>query len=184
MDSDDVGQVGDDADHPPNADHHRSELWREACVMALYLSIVMLATLAVLPDDYGLSRGDTHHDPEVLALVWGTTFGLALAHWFAFELTAVGFGRGRVLRADLALAGAQLAGAAAVAIAISVVLLFNDDETDVDAAAFAPSLILGVAGYVVGRAAGRSVFVSMLLGVVVLVLGLAVASVKAVLGGH
>jgi hypothetical protein len=175
-------EAGDD--DRSKSEHHRQELWREAIVMALYLSIVVLATLAVLPEDYGVSRGDDDHGPPLLALIWGTTIGLALAHWFAFELTAMGFGRGRILRADLELAGAQLAGAAAVALTTTVVILISDEGDQVDAAGFVPALIIGVAGYLVARAAGRSKVVSVLVGVGVLLLGTAVAAIKAFLAGH
>jgi len=46
--------------------------------MGLYVSITLLAALAV--------TGDGDGSEDVLAIVWGTTIGLALAHWFAFDL--------------------------------------------------------------------------------------------------
>jgi hypothetical protein len=153
--------------------------------MALYVSIVVLAELAALPGDYGESDGGAGHSgPPLLAIVWGTSIGLALAHWFAFELAAVGFGGGKVLRRDLELAGAQMAGAALVAIATTIPILFADDASRVSAAAFAPSLIIGFAGYGVARTAGWSVRTSVATGVIVLAAGVAVAVIKAVLAGH
>src|SRR4051794_11711927 len=48
--------------------------------MALYVSITLLAALTAT------DRNDPHLN--VLALIWGTTVGLALAHWFAFTLAS------------------------------------------------------------------------------------------------
>ncbi len=114
----------------------------------------------------------------------GTAIGLALAHWFAFVVAGVGFAGGKVLRHDLRLAGAQVVGAAVVAAATTVPVVLVDDESQVDAALFAPALILGVAGYLVGRDGGRSAAASIVAGVVALGAGLLVASIKTVLAGH
>src|SRR5690606_5466434 len=50
---------------------------REAFTMALYTSITLLGALTV--------TGRRQSDVNVFAIVWGTTVGLALAHWFAFS---------------------------------------------------------------------------------------------------
>ena len=65
----------------------RRRVWRDATAMTLYVSIVLLAELAALPA--GDEAGGTVHGPvgwELIAIIWGTTVGLALAHWFAFPL--------------------------------------------------------------------------------------------------
>src|SRR3954462_2681580 len=59
--------------------HEGRRLRREALTMALYVSITLLATLTAVPSDAHLNE---------LAIIWGTTIGLALAHWFAFVLAA------------------------------------------------------------------------------------------------
>jgi hypothetical protein len=54
---------------------------RESITMGLYITISLLAVLTVQPqDDATVAAG--------LTLVWGTTVGLTLAHWMAFQLTA------------------------------------------------------------------------------------------------
>ena len=77
--------------------------------MALYVAICLLASLIVIPES-GVEH--TH----VMGLIWGITLGLALAHWFAFRLSARMVGAGTVRSSDVELAGAQLLGAAGVAV--------------------------------------------------------------------
>ena len=50
--------------------------------MALYVAICLLGVLTAVAE-----RADAGH-VSVFTLVWGTTVGLALAHWFAFRLSA------------------------------------------------------------------------------------------------
>ena len=71
-----------------------------------------------------------------------------------------------------------------VAAATSIAVLAADDAWKVDAAAFVPSLIIGLAGYRVARTRGRSVAASVVLSGVVLAAGVAVAVVKTALAGH
>src|SRR5262249_58459742 len=71
---------------------HRVELIREATVMILYVSVVEIADLAALPEAHyvhGRVTGPT--GGYMLAIVWGTAIGLALAHWFAFRVAAPAF---------------------------------------------------------------------------------------------
>jgi hypothetical protein len=153
----------------------------EGTVMVLYVSIVLLATLVALPEDFG----DTGNAAlELIALEWGTAIGLALAHWFAFSVAGALLAGGLPTREDLQIIGAQLAGAVLVAVATTVPILVVGSDSDVTAAAFAPALILGFAGYRVARSSGRSVFPAVFSGVIVLVVGLTVAVIKALLSGH
>lgn len=58
------------------------ELRKEPFTMALYVAVCLLAALTALSE---------HADRElveVLGIVWGSTIGLALAHWFAFRMSA------------------------------------------------------------------------------------------------
>src|SRR5512135_2757479 len=98
--------------HPPAADvsgHHEEvvELRKEAYTMALYVAICLLAALVALPK--------TGAHAHAIGIVWGVTIGLAVAHWFAFRVSARMVGAGSVRPHDVKLAGAQLGGAAAVA---------------------------------------------------------------------
>src|SRR6478736_4524646 len=70
----------------------RTELLREAATMVLYVSVVEIAELATLPE--GHFSGGRVTGPvgvQLLAIVWGTAIGLALAHFFAFRIAAPGF---------------------------------------------------------------------------------------------
>lgn len=158
------------------------ELWREATVMALYISIVLLAAIVSLPDSFGSESDKGLH--TLLFTIWGTTIGLALAHWFAFNVAAVGFRGGRILRHDIAEAGAQLGGAAAVAAVTTIPILLVHGDYLIDAVVLGPAAVLGVAGYRVARWSDRSKPHAFLAGVLVLALGLGIAILKASLAGH
>lgn len=156
--------------------------------MVLYVSIVLLATLAALPaggsDDDGAHGSSGVHGGALLGLIWGTTLGLALAHWFAFRVTARGFGGGHATRQDGAEALAQLGGATAVAVLCSLPVLLLPDDREVAVAAWVPAVVVGVGAYLASRVGGRSPRLALALGLVALVVGLAVAAVKNALAGH
>jgi FtsH-binding integral membrane protein len=161
---------------------------REGMTMALYVAIVLLATLTALPTgsetEGGGHDGGGVHGLPLIGLIWGTTIGLALAHWFAFRLAARTFGGGRVSAGNLAVGLAQLAGAAVVGLLCTIPVLLADDADDVQAATWVPAAVVGIAGYAVGRASGRTKAHSLLVGLAVTVYGLTVASVKNFLLGH
>ena len=155
--------------------------------MVLYLSVVMIATLAALPS--GAESGDGHgasgvHGIQLVGLIWGTSIGLALAHLFAFRLTARAFSGGKVGEKDVVIGLAQLAGAALVAALCTIPVLFAGDDTEVQVTLFVPALLVGLAGYGVARASDRSKTQALILAGVVIVMGLTVASVKNFLVGH
>lgn len=172
-----------DATHGPRLDE-RTELWREATTMALYVAIVVLAAVVALPTDGRGEHAGGVHGLALLGLVWGTTIGLALAHWFAFRLAARGFGGGKVGPHEVAIGLAQVAGAALVAALCSIPVLVFGRDHDVQFTAFVPALIVGAAGYLVGRESGHTPLRSILVGAAALVLGVAIAVVKNVLAGH
>jgi hypothetical protein len=150
----------------------------EVTTMALYVSIALLAALAAVDDD-ALSRND------VLLLIWGTSLGLAVAHYVAFRLASA-LARGRHLgRGDVVVAGVQFLGAVIVPAAVTIVeLVFSDGEDDIETAEFALAVILGVTGYLVSRGNGASRRRAALLGLGVLIIGFATAAVKNFLTGH
>ena len=75
------------ADQSPRRHEQAVELRKEAYTMALYVAICLLATFAALPET------DAH--AHAIAIVWGITIGLAVAHWFAFRVSARMVGRHR-----------------------------------------------------------------------------------------
>ena len=109
--------------------HHaerRSELTLEVSTMALYVSVVLLAALVAL------ENGATTSDTDMLGLIWGTTIGLALAHYFAFRV-ASRLVRGTTFhKRDGEIALAQLCGAAIVAAACTIPVVIFPDPTKND----------------------------------------------------
>jgi hypothetical protein len=153
--------------------------------MILYVSVVEIAELAALPEGHfiqGRSTGPT--GGYLLAIVWGTAIGLALAHWFAFRVAAPAFRGERATYVDIQIGVAQLAGAALVAALSSLpVLLFSDvlaHETIGDV----PAVLVGAVGYLIARSAGSGRLASLFYGLTALAVGVAVALVKTKLGAH
>ena len=130
----------------PQADLH---LRREALTMALYVCITLIGALTITSD---------HGDGEVARLVWGTTVGLAAAHWVAFSLAA------RLLsspaadeRAVLRHLLAQVAAAALVAVCATVPLLLLEDAAEREGALWTTAGVLGLAVFGHARDAGAPV---------------------------
>jgi hypothetical protein len=163
----------------------RSEIAREAITMVLYVSVVEVAELASLPESHfahGRVTGAVGED--LLAIVWGTAVGLALAHWFAFRVAAPAFRGERPSRYDTYIGVAQVGAAMLVAAVSSIpVLLFSDvraQETTGDV----PAALIGFVGYLLARSAGKSRLASVFYGVTALALGVLVALVKGLLAAH
>lgn len=178
-----------DGDDDNSASQSRDiHVWREATTMVLYLSIVLLATFTALPtgaDADGAGHGSEGvHGIGLIGLIWGTALGLALAHWFSFRLTARAFGGGKVSESDVKAGLAQMGAAVAVAALCSVPVVVVNDSTDVQIASWVPALIVGFAGAAIARVSGRSRLQALVSGAAVLLLGLAVATVKNFLLGH
>jgi hypothetical protein len=168
----------------PHVDERR-HLWQEATLMGLYVSVVLLATLAALPAGHG--TGGPTRGPvgvELLAIVWGETIGLALAHAFAFKVAVQGFGGGRLQGLARKEAMAEVAGAAVVAALASLPVLVLSEDTEQRVVPFVLALLIGVVGYLVERAQGRSRTTSFVFGVITLCVGLVIATMKSALSGH
>ena len=169
-------------DAPPGRglDHH---LLHEATTMALYVAIVVEAALLTLWVNQDPGDRSAVHGVHLVALIWGTTIGLTVAHIFAFRLAGRAFvyegpnSHGRV-------AVAQLLGAAAVAVLCSIPGLFASDTKDLPFSLFVPEIIIGVAGYMTARTSGSSKLWALAIGVGAAALGLLIALVKNLLAGH
>jgi hypothetical protein len=165
--------------------NERGRIWREGTTMVLYVSLVLLATLEVLPAGHaagGPTRGPV--GAELVAILWGTTIGLALMHWFAFRVATRGIGEGVLRGQDFKEAMAQLAGAAVVAAAATVPVVLFQEEKEQEAVLILLALIVGGVGYLVERAAGRPRMTSAIFGVATLMVALAVVAAKIVLTFH
>lgn len=162
-----------------------AEIVREALTMVLYVSVVEIAELAVLPAEHRSGgQVDGTVGAELLAIIWGTAIGLAIAHWFAFRLAGRAFRGDRVTGLDTKIGLAQVGAAIFVALVSSLpVLLFNEVRAQMFTG-WIPAFLIGVVGYLIARETGRSRFSAALYGVTALALGLLVASVKSALAGH
>jgi hypothetical protein len=158
-------------------DERAVELLREACTMALYVAICLLATLTVAAD---------HHVAElnVFALIWGTTLGLAIAHWFAFRLSARLVASGTVRRRDVEVSAAQLAGAAAVGALATIPVVLFGDSNELDAVRLVIAGFIAFVGFVVSRAGGGSWLRAGTYAAGMVVAGLTIAVLKNGLAGH
>ena len=105
--------------------------------MGLYLSIVLLALLV------GFGGGGTSQDE--VALLWGTSIGLSLAHFVAFRLTEV-FARGdpKPNSEDGWIALGLVLAAVAITGLATVPYLF--DLSTLDASTVSSVLLFGVIG--------------------------------------
>jgi hypothetical protein len=160
------------------AHHEDTEVFKEAVAMALYVAIYLLAEMAAIPDP------NLHDDLELLGVVWGTAFAIAIAHWFAFRVAARLVSEGRVRRSDERIAGAHLAGAGLVALLATVPVLVLPASAQRDVIRLLLAGFAGLAGYEVGRTSGASTRRSLLLGLGILATTLTIAAVKNILGGH
>jgi hypothetical protein len=154
------------------------ELRKEAFTMALYVSVCLLAALTALSE-----RADRDL-VEILGIVWGTTIGLALAHWFAFRMSVRLVESGAVRRRDTELALAQLLGAAAVAAANTVPILLLPTSAELDAVRFLLAAFICLVAYVVARSNGSGRGRSVVYAASVLIVAFTVAIAKNVLSGH
>src|SRR3954449_4606347 len=106
----------------------RAEIFREAVTMVLYVSVVEIAELAAIPEEHftdGKVTGAV--GGQLLAIVWGTAVGLAIAHWFAFRLAAPAFRGEGPTRQDTYIGLAQIGGAMFVAAVSSLPVIFLSD---------------------------------------------------------
>lgn len=160
------------------ARHVDVEVRREAYTMALYVSIVLLAALSAVAE-----RADAGH-VDVFKITWGTTVGLAVAHWFAFRVSARLVAGGALRRPEMELAAAQLVGALAVAVLVTVPVLLLPATAELDVARLFLGGFVGAVGFAVARNSGASPRRSAIYAASILVLALAIALLKNVLSGH
>jgi hypothetical protein len=92
-------------------------IMRESLTMGLYITISLLAVLSTKPHGGGTVA--------VLTLIWGTTLGLILAHWLAFQLTARLFAGSRLPSHDRITMVGQAVAALGVACLASVPVLLH-----------------------------------------------------------
>jgi hypothetical protein len=157
-------------------DHHEREMRKEAYTMALYVAICLLTALVVISEP-------TAQD-DAIEIIWGTTLGLAVAHWFAFQVSARLVASGAIRRHDTAAAVAQLFGALGVAVLATIPVLVLDESVELDVVELVLAGFIALVGYAVARSGGARVGRSVLYAVSVLAAGLIVVVVKIALIDH
>jgi len=158
-------------------DDPRVELVREGGTMALYVAICLLAGLTVASDQHV-------EELNVLAVVWGTTLGLAIAHWFAFRMSSRLAAGGQVRPRDVAVSAAQLGGAVAVAALATIPVLLFSDSNELEAVRLTMAGFIGVVGFAVARSSGASRLRAGLYALGMVIVALAIALVKNALISH
>jgi len=146
--------------------------------MALYVAICLLAALSAVSEHAASDQLDA------FKIVWGTTVGLAVAHWFAFRVSARLVASGTIRRHDAEAVGAQLAGAAAVALLATIPVLFLPRSVEFDFVRLILAGFIALVGYAVARSSGATRGRSMVYAASILVVATVVAVVKNVLAGH
>jgi hypothetical protein len=148
---------------------------KEAFTTILYVSVCLQAALAAVDDA---------HPVPLIELIWGTTIGLAIAHWFAFHLSARYVAGGEFHEHDAAAGAAQLVGAALVAALATLAVLLLPASVELQVIRLGLAGVIGGIAFAVARSAGAAKVRSILYASVMLLIGLAVALVKNYLLGH
>jgi hypothetical protein len=161
-----------------------AEIVREALTMVLYVSVVEVAELAALPETHVSGNATGPVSGQLLAIIWGTAVGLAIAHWFAFRLAGHAFRGDRVTGLDTKVGLAQIGAAIFVAAVSSVPVLLFGEVRQQEFTGFVPAVLIGIVGYLIARETGKGRVAAAVYGATALALGLVVASVKLALAAH
>lgn len=146
-------------------------------MMGITVCIVLLAALTAGSDS------DPHSRLDVLAIVWATTFALALTHWFAVSLSMTLVNDPSVRYTRFELLVAQLGIAVIVAIAASIVVVLVSRTYDRFGARMTAAVCLGVLVGTEARGGGRSVKQAVAYAAVALVIAASIAYVKLIVSG-
>ena len=152
------------------------ELRKEASTMALYVAVCLLAAFAAVPE--------TGVHAHAVGIIWGVTVGLALAHWFAFRVSARLVGAGSVRPHDVESAGAQLVGAVVVALLASVPVILFPESVELELVELLLAAFIALVGFVVARGGGATRARASVYALSVLVVAVVIALVKNGLAGH
>jgi hypothetical protein len=148
-------------------------LRREADTMAFYLGITLLVALSVPADSAPPPM------PELLLIIWGTTLGLAVAHWFALGLAAYLVDDPGLHHTPGEMLFSQLVMAVILAVVASIaVLVVPLVQEELASGRIAVALFVGVLVVLESRRRGHRRLRALALGVVALGLALAVTVLK------
>jgi hypothetical protein len=147
-------------------------LRREADMMAFTVCIALLAALSAGSDHQPHSRSD------VLVIVWGTTLGLALTHWFALTLSVRLVDDPTFTYSPIEMLGAQVLMALLVAIVASSVVLVLSADFDRLGARMTAAVFLGGLVGAESRAGGTPAPRAAAYGVGALAVAITIATLK------
>ena len=151
-------------------------LRREADMIGFYLSVTLLAAL-VAGNDYA-----PHTKLDVLSIVWGTTIGLAIAHWFALVVSMRLVPDPHLHHTPLEVLVSQLMMGSIIAVVATAVVLVLPESLDRFGARMTAALFIGIVVLLESRAGGSTLRRAVSLGVLALVVGMAIATVKWFIG--
>ncbi len=141
-------------------------------MMGFYLCLALLAALSAGSD------GAPHTRLDVLKIVWATTVGLALAHWFAVSLSARLVHDPDLHHTSGEIFGAQTVMAVMVALVATGAVLVSPIDLERLAARATAALFIGVLVGVESRAGAASARRSLMNGLLALAGGLLIAITK------
>jgi hypothetical protein len=145
---------------------------REVTTVAFYVSVTLAAELAAAsPDD----------SKEILvAALWGTAVGLALAHWYAQTITAA-IARGALRKTDAAEGFREIGAAVGVAFVLTVPFVLFATPTALVLSRW--SVVIGTSciALALARSAGAGWTRAFVEAAIVFVIGVAVIETKAAL---
>lgn len=147
-------------------------LRREADTMGFYVSIALLAALMA-----GNDHRD-HSNLQVFWVVWGTTFGLALAHWFAILLATRLVHDPDSHHTAGELLYAQMVMAVFLAVIATVAVLLVPADFDYLAGRLSAALFIGVLVVYESRKGDKTPAQAAARGIAALLIGFAVATIK------
>jgi hypothetical protein len=151
-------------------------LRREADMMGFYLAIALLAALTAGNDH------TAHTQLDVLKVVWGTTVGLGLAHWFAITVSARLVRDPDMHHTPLELLYSQMAMGTLLAVVATLIVIILPDDFERLGVRLAAALSIGVIVEIESRAGGSTVRTAVLRGALALVVAFIIATIKWFIG--
>jgi hypothetical protein len=119
-----------------------------------------------------------------MEIIWGVTIGLAVAHQFAFRVSARLVGAGTVRHRDVQSGGAQLMGAVGVALLASVPVILFPASVELEIVELSLAAFISVEGFLVARGGGATRVRALFYALSVLVIAVVIAELKNRLLGH
>lgn len=151
-------------------------LRREADMMGFYLSIALLAALTAGNDH------TPHEQLDVLKIVWGTTIGLGLAHWFAITVSVRLIDDPDLHHTPLEMLYSQMAMGVLLAGVASVIVVLLPDDLERLGARLSAAVFIGVIVEIESRAGGSTLRRAVLNGVLALLVAFVIATIKWFIG--